>query len=137
MKNSRRVLFVFISLVAVVLTAQVQAKPNNKDKGAQKHFSKTEKIKKVKKQKYPNSKGKSNELPPGLAKRETLPPGLAKQLQVNGTLPPGLAKRDLPADLESRLPPILPGQKRMLVGDDMLLIEEKTNRILDIVRGIR
>jgi hypothetical protein len=84
------------------------------------------------------SKGKKEQkgLPPGLAKRDTLPPGLAQQLQRNGRLPPGLEKRDLPDDLRSMLPRRLPGHKRVIVDNDVLLIEEATGLILDILEDI-
>jgi hypothetical protein len=157
MKISYRIIFGFISLIAALSVTQLQAETTASGKALGKLFSETERTwvkdyyrnrsasgftpgsakgkakraKKSKKSKYKKGKG----LPPGLAKRDTLPPGLAKQLQRGGTLPPGLAKRDLPADLESMFSPTLPGQKRMLVGDDVLLIDEATNRILDIIRG--
>ncbi|MGC2854809.1 hypothetical protein ACM64Y_04985 [Novispirillum sp. DQ9] len=73
-------------------------------------------------------------LPPGLAKRDTLPPGLEKQLERNGRLPPGLEGRALPDDLERRLPR-RDGTRRVVVGDDVVLIEEGTRVILDILRG--
>jgi Ni/Co efflux regulator RcnB len=84
------------------------------------------------------SKGNKEQkgLPPGLAKRETLPPGLAQQLQRNGQLPPGLEKRDLPDDLRSMLPKRLPGHRRVIVDNDVLLIEEATGLILDILEDI-
>jgi hypothetical protein len=82
------------------------------------------------------AKGKKDKgLPPGLAKKEELPPGLAKQLERNGTLPPGLAKRDLPYDLESRLPLLPKTHKRVIVDEDIVLIEKATGRILDILFG--
>ncbi len=77
-------------------------------------------------------KGKSGEMPPGLAKKDSLPPGLQKQLQKNGKLPPGLAKRDLPSGLEGRLP-MRKGQKRLIVGNDVVLIERATGLVLDIL----
>ena len=76
------------------------------------------------------------DLPPGLAKKDHLPPGLAKQLARNGTLPPGLAKRDLPYELESRLEPLPPGRRRVIVDGDVLLIDVATNVILDILYGV-
>lgn len=79
--------------------------------------------------------GKNKKMPPGLAKKEELPPGLAKQLERNGTLPPGLAKRDLPSDLESRLPLLPKTHQRVIVDEDILLIEKATGRILDILFG--
>ncbi len=81
-----------------------------------------------------SSKGKKG-LPPGLAKKKQLPPGLAKQVEKNGILPPGLAKRDLPNDLRSRLPDRKSIFERIIVGDDVLLIEKGTEIILDILRG--
>ena len=83
------------------------------------------------------SKGSKNKkgLPPGLAKKKELPPGLAKQLEKNGTLPPGLSKRDLPRDLRSKLPSRKSIFERIIVGDDVLLIEKGTEIILDILRG--
>lgn len=70
-------------------------------------------------------------MPPGLAKRDHLPPGLAKR----DTLPPGLAKRDLPSDLERRLSRLPKGYGRKTVGDDIVLIEEATGIIFDILKG--
>ncbi len=74
-------------------------------------------------------------LPPGLAKKKELPPGLAKQLEKKGTLPPGLAKRNLPRDLESKLPGRKSIFERIIVDEDILLIEKGTEIILDILRG--
>jgi hypothetical protein len=65
-----------------------------------------------------------------------LPPGIAQKLARGGTLPPGLAKRDLPADLERRLPPVAAGTERQIVGNDVVLIEKGTNLILDIIRDV-
>lgn len=73
-------------------------------------------------------------LPPGLAKRDTLPPGLAMQLERNGRLPPGLDGRALPEDLERRLPRRV-GTRRVILDNDVVLIEEGTRVILDILRG--
>lgn len=89
-------------------------------------------------QKEESKKGKPKSkkgLPPGLAKKDSLPPGLAKQLEKNGTLPPGLAKRDLPYDLQRKLPNRKSIFERIIVGDDILLIERGTEIILDILRG--
>ncbi len=100
-----------------------------------------QKEKKDKKGKSEKSKDKGagkkeKELPPGLAKKESLPPGLAKQLERNGQLPPGLEKRNLPSDLSSRLPKRLPGQKRVIVDNDVVLIEEATGLILDVLKDV-
>lgn len=75
-------------------------------------------------------------LPPGLAKKETLPPGLRKQLARRGTLPPGLEGQRLHRDLERRLSPLPRGYTRLRVGTDILLLDERTRVILDIVSDI-
>ena len=74
-------------------------------------------------------------LPPGLAKKDRLPPGLEKQLVRNGTLPPGLQKRiqPCPEELERRLPPPPPDCAHVLVAGHIVLLNRRTNIILDIV----
>ncbi len=79
-------------------------------------------------------KGKHG-LPPGLekniAKRGELPPGLQKKLDETGHLPPGLEK-DLPDDLLSRLP-ARKGTRRVIVDNDIVLIEAATRKVLDVL----
>jgi len=77
-------------------------------------------------------------LPPGLAKREELPPGLQRHLERNGTLPPGLQKRlqPLPQSLEAKLPKTPEGVKRGIVNGNVVLIEERTSKILDIINDV-
>jgi hypothetical protein len=77
-------------------------------------------------------------LPPGLAKRDELPPGLQRHLERNGTLPPGLQKKvqPLPESLEAELPATPEGIVRRVLGDKVVLVEQKTQKILDIVDGI-
>jgi Ni/Co efflux regulator RcnB len=81
-------------------------------------------------------KGKSDQLPPGLAKRDELPPGLQRQLRERGTLPPGLAKRDLPEDLDARLPVPEQNEQRVIVDDDVVLIDKTTQTIIDIIEDV-
>jgi hypothetical protein len=75
-----------------------------------------------------------NSLPPGLAKKDQLPPGLEKQLVRRGTLPPGLQKRiqPCPPDLELRLPPPPPEETQVLIGGHIVLLNRKTNVVVDI-----
>lgn len=89
-----------------------------------------------KKGKHHNKGKKQKGLPPGLAKRQSLPPGLAKQLERNGRLPPGLEKRNLPEGLAKLLPPPRHGQQRVVVDNDVLLIETATGLILDILKDV-
>ncbi len=73
-------------------------------------------------------------LPPGLAKRDRLPPGLERQLQVRGTLPPGLQKKMMPVPvaLEQRLPPPPPDCAHVFIGANLVLVNRRTNVVLDI-----
>lgn len=78
-------------------------------------------------------------LPPGLAKRGgNLPPGLQKHLERDGTLPPGLQKRvePFPEDLEVRLPRLPDTYRRVVLGVDVMILDRRTQRIVDIVRDI-
>lgn len=77
-------------------------------------------------------------LPPGLAKREALPPGLRQQLRERGELPPGLQKRliPVPAGWVARLPPLPDRHARYFAGDDFIVIDTRTNRIVAIVRDV-
>jgi hypothetical protein len=78
-------------------------------------------------------------LPPGLAKRGgKLPPGLQKHLEKNGQLPPGLQKRlePLPSALDGRLPSIPEYWERVVVERDVILLDRRTNRILDIIENV-
>lgn len=78
-------------------------------------------------------------LPPGLAKRGgNLPPGLQKHLERDGTLPPGLQKRvqPFPVELERRLPRLPEEYSRVTLGVDILILDRRTQRIMDIVHDI-
>ena len=76
--------------------------------------------------------------PPGLAKKNKLPPGLQKQLDKNGKLPPGLQKRlePLPRDLEARLPRLPEYWERVILQEHVVLIDRRTQRILDIIENV-
>lgn len=76
----------------------------------------------------------ASDLPPGLAKKDRLPPGLEKQLVRRGTLPPGLQKRiqPCPEELERQLPPPPPDCAHVVVGGHIVLLNRRTNVIVDI-----
>ncbi|MGZ4868102.1 MAG: hypothetical protein ACXV7C_12815 [Candidatus Angelobacter sp.] len=82
---------------------------------------------------------RNSNLPPGLAKRNgNLPPGLQKHLERDGTLPPGLQKRvqPFPEDLERRLPPLPDTYRRVTLGVDILILDRRTQRIVDVIHDI-
>jgi hypothetical protein len=94
-------------------------------------------------------------LPPGLRKHVEktghLPPGLEKKYERTGQLPPGLQKRfecgqTLPADYSPYLYPVPnvayervgslpPDSKMYLYGNDLILLNDHTKAIIDILRG--
>jgi hypothetical protein len=82
--------------------------------------------------------GRAGSLPPGLAKREALPPGLRDQLRERGALPPGLQRRLVlvPASLGPRLPPLPPHYRRYFAGDDLIVVDTRTNLIAAIIRDV-
>lgn len=75
-----------------------------------------------------------SDLPPGLAKKDRLPPGLERQLVRRGSLPPGLQKRiqPCPEELERRLPPPPPDCQHVLIGGHIVLLNRRTNIVVDI-----
>lgn len=88
---------------------------------------------------HKGKKSKTKGLPPGLAKRGgNLPPGLQKKLDRDGQLPPGLQKRlePLPTDLSSRLPRLPEYWERVIIERDIVLIDRRNNRVLDIIEDI-
>jgi len=88
---------------------------------------------------YNSAKRKQKGLPPGLAKRGgNLPPGLQKHLDKNGRLPPGLQKRlePLPVDLDRRLPRLPEHWERVVLERDIILIDRRAERVLDIIENV-
>jgi len=82
---------------------------------------------------------RGSNLPPGLAKRNgNLPPGLQRHLERDGKLPPGLQKRltAFPEELERQLPPLPPIYRRGTIGVDAVILDGRTQRIVDIVYDI-
>jgi hypothetical protein len=82
---------------------------------------------------------RGSNLPPGLAKRGgNLPPGLQKHLAKNGTLPPGLQKRltPFPEDLDRRLSPLPSIYRRGTVGQVVVIVDRRTQRIIDVIDDI-
>ncbi len=65
----------------------------------------------------------------------SLPPGIAKNVARGKPVPPGIAKRGLPNDLMSQLP-IRDGWNRFIVGNDILLVDQETGTIADVIKDI-
>ncbi len=79
-----------------------------------------------------------NGLPPGLAKKDRLPPGLEKQLRERGTLPPGLQKKiqPLPVALEHRLHPLPAGCRRVVIGGNVVIMNQKTSYVYSVFQVV-
>jgi len=112
---------------------------DGKGKGKKKNKGKKKKDKK--KKSADKNKGKKKDgLPPGLqkqlAKNGKLPPGLQKKLEASGALPPGLQAIALPQELEEQLPALPEGQKRIIVDNDVLIIDEAVGIVLDSIPDI-
>ena len=82
---------------------------------------------------YYKSRMKRKTLPPGLAKKEKLPPGLEKHIEKYGKLPPGLEGRRLPRDLDRTLARLPEDYVRLKVGGDIVLMNEKTRVVFDVI----
>ncbi|HEX7408881.1 MAG TPA: hypothetical protein VF515_14705, partial [Candidatus Binatia bacterium] len=84
-------------------------------------------------------RGATSNFSPGLAQRNgNLPPGLRKHLQRNGMLPPGWQQRlePLSGDLERRLQPLYSGYARGMIGQDVVIIENNSQRIMDVILDV-
>lgn len=81
----------------------------------------------------------NSKLAPGLAKRHVaLSPALRKPLRRNGTLPTGLQKllEPLAPDVERDLQALDSNYSRGMIGQDVVIVENRTQRIMDIVRDV-
>ena len=64
-----------------------------------------------------------------------LPPGIAKNLARGKPLPPGIAKRYLPQGLLGQLPR-RQGYELIVADRDILLVNEATRIIVDVLKGV-
>jgi hypothetical protein len=84
-------------------------------------------------------RGADSKLAPGLAKPNgALSPALRKPLRRNGTLPAGLQKllEPLAPDVELRLQALDSNFSRGVIGQDVVILENRTKRIVDIIRNV-
>ena len=85
---------------------------------------------------YYKKNRKYKNTPPGLAKKQVPPPGLQKHIVKHGELPPGLQGRRLPDELGRTLSPLPGGYIRLKVAGDVVLVNEKTRVVVDVVWGV-
>ena len=79
-----------------------------------------------------NNKGS---LPSGMAGAKPLPPGIAKNLGRGKPLPPGIAKTRFPDGLSGQLTQY-PNYEWLVVGQDVVLVDQTTQLIVDLVKGM-
>jgi hypothetical protein len=65
-------------------------------------------------------------------------PALRKPLQRNSIIPAGVQRlvEPLGSDLERNLQPLDSNYSRGIVGQDVVIVENRTQRIMDIIRGV-
>lgn len=66
---------------------------------------------------------------------QALPPGIAKNVAQGKPLPPGIAKKSVPADMMPGLP-VHPGYQWQVLGRDLVLVQDGSNVIADILRDV-
>jgi hypothetical protein len=78
---------------------------------------------------------KLGELPPALIRQETSP---TLSLRRDGVLPEDLRQRvqSLPVGLECQLPTLPKDLHRVVLLGDVIILEESTARIVDLIRGV-
>ena len=103
-------------------------------KGREKHRDKHHKKHRTKG--LPPGLAKRKHLPPGLAKKDHLPPGLEKRLRVGQRLPDDIIWEYLPESLEQELKPLPKNYIRIKVGGTVVIFNEPTRVILDIIRDL-
>jgi hypothetical protein len=72
----------------------------------------------------------SKRMPPGHIKR------YSPRYQRHQTLPHGVPYNRLPPHLESRLPRLPSGYVRIVVGDDIMIMNSRTRVIYDVIFGL-
>lgn len=68
--------------------------------------------------------------------RITKPKKASTGLAKRDVLPPGLQGKPLPRDLVGRLSPLPATQSRIIVGQDIVLMQRDTRVVLDILYGV-
>ena len=82
-------------------------------------------------------RGSHKALPPGLAKKSPSHPGLRHHIEKFGRMPPGIGGNRLPLELERRLRSLPDGYVRLLVDGDVLLMNERTRYVLDMIFDVQ
>lgn len=82
---------------------------------------------------YNDQTKRAGHCPPGLAKKNNgcLPPGQAMKYKIGQPLPPDVVWYPVPSALAMRLPPLPAGYGYIRVGIDILLMDRRSNIVID------
>jgi Ni/Co efflux regulator RcnB len=72
----------------------------------------------------------------GYRQYKPLPPGIRKNLALGKPLPPGIAKQTLPRSMYGSSLPDYPGYEWAAVGRDLVLIDQTTRLVAELVRDV-
>ena len=87
---------------------------------------------------YTEQYGDARHCPPGLAKKNNgcMPPGQARRWAVGQPIPRGVTVYSVPQPVLVQLPPAPYGYRYARVGGDIVLVQQRTNVIADIIQGL-
>ena len=85
-------------------------------------------------QRYANRKN----CPPGLAKKNNgcMPPGLVRSWTVGQPVPAGVTIYAVPQPIIRQLPPAPYGYRYARIGGDLVLVQQQSNLIVDIIQSL-
>lgn len=152
-----------LAVVSMLVSAPVFAKGKDEDHGngngkhGQKHADKEERKAEKRERKeiqpgtyfndqqrtyvreyYVQNYGKGKKCPPGLAKKNNgcMPPGQVRNWAVGQPVPRGVTVYTVPQPVIRQLPPAPYGYRYVLIGGDVVLVQQQNNLIVDIIVGL-
>lgn len=87
---------------------------------------------------YTQNYGNGKRCPPGLAKKGNgcMPPGQVRNWVVGQPIPRGVTYYTVPQPVIRQLPPAPYGYRYVLIGGDVVLMQQQNNLIVDIIQGL-
>ena len=85
---------------------------------------------------YTRNYGNGKRCPPGLAKKNNgcMPPGQVRNWVVGQPVPRGVTIYTVPQPVIRQLPPAPYGYRYVLIGGDVVLVQQQNNLIVDIIQ---
>ncbi len=87
---------------------------------------------------YSKNYGNGKRCPPGLAKKNNgcMPPGQVRNWTVGQPVPRGVTVYTVPQPVIRQLPAAPYGYRYVLLGGDVVLVQQQNNVIVDIIQGL-